>query len=247
MIKVQTGVAVGALLCALGLCRADAIHAFDTGAMDWQAWEINNGGRTRWHEAEHTDAGDPRGGYISADIRQAGWRLYGMQPPNADDFAGTLEIGGALMVETWLEGLVTGPTETPTARFYIGSSEGGSNYWVSNNLYSWALNDDQQWTGHMVELLETNFLEWPNQASRNKSFAEVLASADDIGLVFTGAAKSSFRSNRTLGVESRHGATLHLDNFGALGPLGAGDIPEPATMSVIVLGAMALVMRRTAD
>jgi hypothetical protein len=89
---------------------------------------------------------------------------------------------------------------------------------VSNDTFSWDPNEDTTWTTHQIELLEGNFMLWPNQNNGDMTFAEVLSDYNDIGLVFA----DGFASNATLGFSSENGATIHIDNFGTVVPIPGG-------------------------
>ena len=138
-------------------------------------------------------------------------------------------------------GAVTGPV-APMVRFYVGSSAGGANYFVSNDAFSWNPNAGPDWTTHLVDLVAANFLEWPNQAAHSKTFEQVLAAPDDIGLVFCGA----FTSNSTLGFSGS--GTVLIDNFGVVNAVDHRATmmatPEPATLVLLACGSVWMLARR---
>jgi len=219
-----------------GPARANVLQTFDQGPEDFQAWMVNNGGGLSmaapvWHAAGGND-----GGYTGAAVGTGNNRLYGFQPATADAYG---DLTGLLLTaDTWLQGVVNAPAGAKV-RFYVGSYTGGNNYFVTNDLFSWDPNMDMNWIRHQVPLVVENFLRWPNCDAYDKTFEQVLAQVDDIGLIFAGPS-DKFNSNAHLGFKSGHGATLNLDNFGAVNL-----IPEPATLASMVLGGAILLMRRT--
>ncbi len=230
-----------AIVMALAVLPAQGgiIQAFDSGAEGFQVWTVNNGGGQsqlgpQWHAT-----GGNGGGYISAAIGNMCDRLYDMQPSSA---AGYGDLTGLVLTDdTMLDGLVTGPG-APMVRFYVGSWTGGSNYFVSRDAFSWNPNMDQSWVSHQVSLLSQNFVRWPNGDAQSRSFQQVIAHPDDIGLVFTGGC-GQFGNNGCLGFSSAQGATFRLDNFGAV-PASATGVPEPGAACLLCLGSLAMTARR---
>ncbi|MDD4888846.1 MAG: fibronectin type III domain-containing protein [Phycisphaerae bacterium] len=198
----------------------DRIETFDTNpGSAWLAVTANTAGGSTAPAAGWSamgGAGD-NGGYIFGNISPTtvSNRLYGLQPATTaawDNLTGT-----AMTVDTKLvTGAVTGPTP-PAVRFYVGTYTGGYNYFVTTDAFSWNPNGDVDWTTHVVDLLAGNFLEWPNQAAHSKTFDQVIAHPEDIGVFFTGDS-GHFANNAWLGLSGAAGTILGLDNFG-LAPL----------------------------
>ena len=143
------------------------------------------------------------------------------------------------------------PQRSGALRFYVGSNAAGSNYFVSNDTFSWNPNADRSWTTHQVALQAANFVSWPNCSAQSMTFEQVLASADDIGLVYANDT-AHFGDNQYLGFSSHPGAVLALDNFGTLGGSdqlgsnqagGSSPVPEPASLALLLLGT-GLMFRR---
>lgn len=203
-------------------------NTFDLNASNWQTWNVKNSGSLNWETPQWYDSG-----FIGSTVDNDAWRTYGMQP--AVGTVGDL-TGQMLHVDTKIAGNVTSAGGKPTVRFYVGSFTGGNNYYVSKDLYSWDINNDTRWTGHNIVMDAANFLLWPNQASRNKTFGQVIAAPEDIGVIFTDGA-DRFTSNKYLGFSSLGGATIYLDNFGTFGP-AMECVPEPATLVLLIMGSL---------
>jgi hypothetical protein len=236
-ISARTLCTVVSLLIVSSFAYGNYIETFDGGTNDWQAWQLNNRGRTRHVSPTHTDTGTDQ--FISMSVDNSNWRAWGLQPVDASDYGDM--TGMKLTVDFLLDGVIDGPTGSPTVRFYVGANKGGKNdYFVTHDAFSWNPNDDAAgWGTHEVDLSVENFAEWPNAAAHSRTFEQVIADADDIGLVFTGN-MGSFRSNRKLGFSSRQGATMHVDNFGTR-PAG---VPEPGTMALLSVGALGMILPR---
>ncbi len=225
--------------------NAAFIESFDEGINGWNFSTVKNNGQVKSYSPDWHAGGGNSGGYITAPIDTHGnRRLYGMEPSDVSVF-GDL-TGLQLTVDTMLQGLVEGPGDMSSVRFYVGTrSQGEYNYYVSNDAYSWNPNSDIEWTTHQVEMISDNFVLWPNQAARTKSFEEVIASVEDIGLVFTDSI-GHFTSNRYLGFTGSHDASLAIDNFGATGLINQNDgamVPEPSAVVILLLGAVPLMAR----
>jgi hypothetical protein len=106
------------------------------------------------------------------------------------------------------------------ARFYIGSDS--SDYFISTNACSFALNSTGGWVTYTVPVAVADFMAWPGQTG-TASFADVAANAVYVGLLFTSADFSAADNSYTLlGLTSANGATtLSITNFGN---------PDPAPM-----------------
>jgi hypothetical protein len=236
--------AAASLLVTTAALGGPYMEQFTNGSAGWQAPTVNNSGGVAMPNATfRLDA--TYSGCISAPLSQGPDRLFGFQPPDTRNYQDL--TGLALTADFLLTGGVTGPA-MPMVRFYVGTWTGGTNYFVSNDAFSWNPNASADWMTHQVELLSANFIEWPNQASHSKTFDQVIAAPDDIGLVFSGA----FTSNSTLGFSGW--GTVMLDNFGAiLSHRHDGDddsselpaVPEPATLAFLAAGgAWLLTWRR---
>jgi hypothetical protein len=211
------------------------VEQFDSGSGDWQAWRVNDSGGMTLNTPTYQMTGGNDGGFISAALTADANRLYGLQPADTNDFQ---NLAGYLTVDSRIAGAVTGPTDA-RVRFYVGTYTGGNNYFVSADDFAWDPNGDLDWTTHAVALLAANFLAWPNQAVGNRTFEQVIAAPEDIGLVFSGG----FTNNATLGVSGS--GWFMIDNFGVITPpLGTADLPEPATLAFLGVGlAMVLAGR----
>jgi hypothetical protein len=211
------------------MCTASSayIETFSSGSAGWLATTVNDGGGNTWPGATWNSTGGNPDGDVSGFVSGAADRLYGLSPADASLYQG---LSGTLTVDFKLDGTVTAPVGMK-ARFYIGTFTGGYNYFVSNDSFSWNPNMDTEWTTHQIALLAENFVEWPNQAAHTKTFAEVLAAPEDIGLVFA----DGFTSNSTLGFSGS--GTISVDNFGT--------VPEPMTLGLLGLGGL-LLRRRMA-
>jgi len=236
--------AAASLLVATTALGGPYLEQFTSGSAGWQAPTVNDSGGVTLPSAQALmDAGGS--GCIGATLTAGPNRLFGFQPADAhlyQDLAGL-----RLTVDYMALGAVTGPA-APMVRFYIGTYSGGTNYFVSNDAFSWDPNAGSDWTTHTVDLVAANFLEWPNQASHSLTFDQVIAAPEDIGLVFSG----NFTSNSTLGFSGS--GTLLIDNFGAVprdsngdsnGPLAMSiGTPEPAALAFLAVGGVWLAAWR---
>jgi hypothetical protein len=231
MIKIKSILFVVVLFVYTVCVQAGYLENFDNSDAGWRAATINNGGVVRLNVVDYHNTGGNTGGYISYQADNPGNRLYGFEPADLSVF-GDLN-GENLSVDYKIDGEVTTP-DNAMVRFYLGSRNGGSNYFVSNDAYSFSPNVSGGWQNFSVDLFENNFIRWPNQDANNKTFREVLSGIEDIGLVFSG----NFTSNRTLGVSGRRNTIIGIDNFSVSG--GGSSVPEPAT--VLLLGISGLVL-----
>jgi hypothetical protein len=226
--------AAASLLVTTTALGGPYLEQFTNGSAGWQAPTVNNSGGVALPGAQALlDA--TGSGCIGATLTQGPNRLFGFQPADARLYQ---DLPGLRMtVDYMILGAVTGP-EAPMVRFYVGTWTGGSNYFVSNDAFSWNPNAGADWVTHQVELLSANFIEWPNQASHSKTFDQVIAAPDDIGLVFSGA----FTSNSTLGFSGS--GTILIDNFGAVDNRAATPVPEPAALALLACGGVWLLAWR---
>ena len=195
----------------LGRVSAEAyVETFDSGSAGWKTWFMPS--FTGVDATFHASGGNP-GGYISGYVNGTE-RLYAFDA-SASPF-GDL-TGQTLRVDYKIGGTVTSPTPADV-RFYFGTTIGGNKYYVSNNTFSWDPNANTDWTTHTVSVLPANFIEWPNQNTGSQTFAQVAAAPEWIGLVLT---DSVFTNNDNLGFQSTAGATISVDNFGAVPIPGA--------------------------
>jgi hypothetical protein len=238
MKKILPVLCLGAFIPAVpSISSAALMETFDKNASNWQVWTVNNGGGQKCLAPTYNSIGGNTGGYISTTVSSVSDRIYDFQPADGSIF-GDL-TGQNLSVDFKIDGLVTNP-DGPKVRFYVGSYEGGNNYFVSNDTFSWDPNMDIKWATHQVKLNATNFVRWPNCDANSKTFDQVLAKANDIGLVFTGNTQN-FNNNSYLGLSSVKGATLGIDNFGTVS--SAGQVPEPATLLLLTLGVVSYYRR----
>jgi hypothetical protein len=228
------------LLLACGLCNtANAtlyVETFSNNNAGWEAVGVNDSGAITTSDAIYNSSGGNLGGYISGSLDSGQPRLYGLQPSQTSIWGDM--TGDMLTTDFKVDGTVTGPVGA-MVRFYVGTYTGGYNYFVTNDTYSWNPNNDTSWTTHQVSLLVANFIEWPNQAAHNKTFGQIIAAPEDIGLVFSG----NFTGNTTLGFTGS--GRLMLDNFGTVNHL-ISTIPEPATIGLLGLGTLTLRGKRRA-
>jgi len=226
--------AAASLLVATTALGGPYVEQFSAGSAGWQAPTVNDGGGVAMPNATFMPTGGNSGGYVSAALTQGLNRLFGFQPADAHLFQGL--AGLTLTADYKISGAVTGP-DTAKVRFYVGSFTGGNNYFVSNDLFSWDPNTGPDWTTHQVDLVAANFLEWPNQAAHNRTFDQVIAAPEDIGLVFSG----DFTSNGTLGFTGS--GSVGVDNLGAIDKHAVTPIPEPATLAFLVFGGVWVLAR----
>lgn len=221
-------------------CAAEAayIEQFDIDDGNWFSSTIKSNGQLRYYKTNHFTEGGNLDGYISAKVDNDSSRLYAFEPYGTTAF--TPLSGGVLTVDTKITGTVTGPGKKPTVRFYVGTNTGGSDYFVSNDLFSWDINSDADWSTHSIRLATENFVLWPNQAAGSKTFEQVLDTVEDIGLVFTDEIEY-FNKNSFLGFKSKRGATIEIDNFGTV---GYDTIPDAATIILLTMGTVPMFRRR---
>ena len=204
------------------------VEQFNTGNAGWLAVRTSP---DSWPTATYQSSGGHPGGCISGAVTATGSRLFGFQPSNLAPYGNM--TGLTLTVDYKINGAVTAPSGA-LVRFYVGTYTGGNNYFVSSDTFSWNPNMDTAWASHLVSLLQTNFILWPNQNAGNKSFAQVIAAPEDIGLVFADSA-GNFGNNAMLGFSGN--ATISIDNFGTV-------VPEPTTLGLLAAGGVMVMLRR---
>jgi len=214
-----------AMLGVASVASAAYVETFSSGNAGWLAVTVNDSGGNTYPAATWNSTGGNTGGYITGTVSSAADRLYGLQPATA---SGDM-TGLTLTTDYKIDGTVTGPVGA-MVRFYVGTYTGGYNYFVTKDAFSWNPNADAAWTTHQVALIAANFQIWPNQNAGTKTFAQVIAAPEDIGLVFA----DGFTSNTTLGFTGS--GTIGVDNFGT--------VPEPLTLSLLGLGGLALLRRK---
>ncbi len=229
----------GLVLLLVGMVVSPApaayIETFDSSNAGWYYGTINNAGDVTTGVAAWQQTGG--NGYIVQGASEATNRLYGYQAKNAAIFG---ELSGMILtVDLQLTGSIAQyEGADPMVRFYIGSLiDETSNYFVSNDLVSWNPNRFTGWQSHKVTLSEENFLRWPNADTGDKTFAQVIATVTDIGLIFTHSS-TTFNNFASLGFYG-DGAAVAIDNFGTVVPLPT---------AILLLGAglvrLALYKRR---
>jgi hypothetical protein len=215
------------------------IEQFPTDSDGWTASTINNGGAVHTSGASYGSITAGQLGYIEADVGSGGNRLFSFEPGTVSIF-GSL-TGLSLTTDYKISGTITGP-DTPTVRFYVGAFSGGrSDYFVSSDAFSWDANSGSNWSTHGMPLLAGNFIEWPDSASHSRTFDQVIAAPEDIGLFFTGAS-GLFNDQQSLGFKSKDGAKISITNFGTV--FTAGNVPEPLSLVLCTLSAALLLLKR---
>jgi hypothetical protein len=220
------------LVLAGSAMAATYIEPFTGSNAGWEAARINDGGGVTYTAAAYSSPGGNPGGYISGTVDTSANRLYGLQCTYNTTPYGDM-TGLQLTVDYKIDGTVTGPVGA-MVRFYIGTYSTGNNYYVSNDAFSWNPNIDTAWTTHQIPLVQSDWLLWPNQNTGSKTFAQIVAAPEDMGLVFADSV-ASFGNNATLGFSGT--ATISIDNFGTV-------VPEPATMAFLALGGIGMLVRR---
>ncbi len=228
-----------ACLCAWGLppaARANIVETFPSDNATWTLTTVTDFSSIVDLPADWSETGGNADGHLTAPVTSASARSYafGLDLTVSQRFG---DMTGLLLTTDFkTTGEVTGPAQTKLVRFYVGTHvTGGNNFFVSNDAFSWDPNNHDQWTTHQVPLVASNFLTWPNLNAGTRTFDEVIATPDAIGLVFASDI-GTFTSSLFLGFNSTTGAQLAMDNFGV--------VPEPTTLAMLSLGLWASVMRR---
>ena len=216
MKKFPAGLVFWLVLLIVSPAAAAYIETFPANNAGWQYGTIKDSGEVTLDEATWQETGG--NGFIVQAASSATNRLYGYQADNVALFG---ELAGMILtVDLQLTGSINAYAGAePMVRFYIGSSidENSINYFVSNDSFSWNPNGVAGWQSHQVPLVAANFLRWPNADTGDKTFDQVLASANDIGLFFTHAS-TTFEIFPSLGFYGE-GAAVAIDNFGTVVPL----------------------------
>jgi hypothetical protein len=172
-------------------------------------------------------------GHIHVFVIDSSVRLYGLQPdPAGVGLYGDM-TGLTLTIDYRIEGEITNPTDA-MVRFYIGTYTGGYDYYISNDAFSWNPNEDTSWTTHQVPLTIENFVQWPYDIAGNKTFEEIVAAPEDIGIIFVG----DFTNLASFGLRSSDGAIVYFDNFGLV------PVPGAVVLGLIGLGVAGWKLRR---
>ena len=101
----------------------------------------------------------------------------------------------------------------------------GNNYFVSKDPYSWNPNGDTDWTTHTIAVKENNLYRWQDGDSGTKTFAEVAAEGQWVGLFFLDGSSD--------GISSADGAAVYLDNISA--------VPTPEAILLIASAFLGLI------
>ncbi|MFO7740104.1 MAG: hypothetical protein R6V46_16615 [Desulfatiglandaceae bacterium] len=176
-------------------------ETFDSNSGGWETWFINGslytGGSSDW-----SATGGNLDGHIFATFNGTD-DLYAFDSP--ENQFGDL-TGQTLMVDYKISG--TALPADAKVRWYIGSQTDGNNYFVSKDSFSWDPNADTDWTTHTIAINEANFDRWTIGDAGTKTFAEVVAEGQWAGLFFL--------DGNQYGISSLDGATVSIDNIGAV-------------------------------
>lgn len=225
---------IASLFCALdsGVASAIYVETFDTDAAGWEVGTVNDDAEIKVSQATYQSTNGNPGGHISGALMDSPDRLYGFQPSDTSVYGDM--TGLTMTVDFKLDGIVDEPAN-PRVRFYVGTVTGGYDYYATNDTYSWNPNGETSWITHQVLLTSANFIQWPVEIAGLKTFDEIIAAPEDIGLVFVDGAGCLGISTQ-MGFSSDAGATIFVDNFGV--------VPEPATICLLGLGGLALLSRK---
>jgi len=178
-----------------------------------------------------SSTGGNSGGYISGSLfNDVTKGFYGFSNYTSAKY-GNL-TGQTLTTDFKIDGAVAAPAGY-SVRFYIGSYTSGYNYWVTKDAYAWNPNSDTSWTTHTVSMDSSNWVAWPNQNAGSMTWAQILASYNDIGLVFADGS-GNFTNNNYLSFKGS--GTIGIDNFGA--------VPLPPAVWLLGSGLIGLVAMR---
>jgi hypothetical protein len=228
----KTVVVCAIVMLVIGLSantNAAYVETFDSSNAGW-LWMNQSYVQTA---TTYNSTGGNTDGYISC-IATTLSRVVGINPTNIVGGVGTGQTtwtdltDSTLTVDFKVSGTATAQDGgTPMVRFYVAS---GGTYYIAKEAYSWNPNSDISWTTHQIALLAENFV----CELGSKSFADVIANADDIGLQCGPSDGATYVDVPGIGFAGD--ATLMFDNFGT--------IPEPATMSILAIGALALIRKK---
>jgi hypothetical protein len=208
--------------------EASFVEGFDSDNADWLARTINNSDVVADTSATwHSSNGNP-GGNISGTVDNSADRLYALWLDNASSVFGDL-TGLTLRTDYKISPTVDGPREDSAVRFFVSIATGGHDLFLSK--YSWDPNDYTSWTTFQVPMVSSSFDAWPYNAE-NKSFDEVIAAPERIGLAFVNAA-GDYSASTEVGFYSSGGATIYVDNFGA--------VPLPSAILLLASGLIGIV------
>ena len=193
--------------------------SFDTGSAGWETLYVrgstDSGDASSW-----SDAGGNPGGHIYSYFNGTD-NLYAFDSPE-------FRAGDLTDLTLKLDFKISGTADSATAkaRWYIGSQKtDGNNYFVSKDSYSWNPSADTDWTTHTIAVNESNFYRRPNGGSGTKTFAEVAAEGQWVGLFFLDRSSD--------GISSTDGATVYLDNISA--------VPTPEAILLIASAFLGLI------
>ncbi|MFA5872190.1 MAG: PEP-CTERM sorting domain-containing protein [Parcubacteria group bacterium] len=222
------------ILSVSGMANAYFIETFDGNNALFTTTTINSSGTQTEVSAPWSSTGGNLNGNIYATVNNdSAAKRYAFANYQASNVFGDLN-GANLTTSFKTEGVIT--SSSPLVRFYVGRYDGTTyNYFVSQDAFSWDPNNDGAWTNHSVFVAAANFLAWPNQNAGNLTFAQVMSTYNDIGLVFADGA-NNLNNNNYLGFSSLNGATVRVDNFGS-----ASAVPVPGTLLLLSSGLVGIV------
>jgi len=256
------GIIVSFFLLALSTSASALPYSYDTGNEGWQqAYVGRPAGGPGYDTLFSNTPADWRatGGHSDGNIYQAAnginqrayWMGY-MGDNHLGDVTGMQLQTDIYSTNNWktiADGRY-GDDGNVYARWVIANevNSGLYNMYVSTAAQSVDINNLAGWETHSIEMLEENFLRWPNSDAGTQNFNELLTDYDSIGLYLfsgtdvisniNGGSGTWGDSSRLLhyGAYSRDGeeAIWALDNF------KAEPVPEPATFLLFGVGIAGL-------